>query len=171
MSKKRFVAGVGANFGDDKAQVYGEFLWKLKESNGETLSPEYVVQNATPKTSPIHDYFEWDDKVAGGKYRTWQARYLLGRIEIVIEEDGKGETTRAFHNISIKNQKDENERGYVTLTDVKNNADYLQIVLENALDEIKSWQKRYSQYKRIAKFRIFNPLFKEIKNIEKRIAA
>jgi hypothetical protein len=98
MSKKIFKA---ASLSDERAQKYGEFLWKLKEDNGEVLKPSFVVKKAKPKSSPIHDFFEWDDKVASLKYREWQARYLLGEIEVVEIIDDKEEKIRAFHNLTI----------------------------------------------------------------------
>ena len=163
MEKRIFKSGKGATFSNEKAQVYGEFLWRLREENGDFLSPETVVEKAKPKASPIHDFFEWDNSVAAEKYRVWQARYLLGRIEVIVQSDGEDDQVRAFHNISVQTDGDEHERGYVTLRDVQANADYLEIVLENALDEIKAWQKRYGQYKRLKVFTPLKPVFKAIK--------
>lgn len=36
-----------------------------------------VVDEARPKDSPIHDQFEWDNRVAGEQYRLAQARRLI----------------------------------------------------------------------------------------------
>ena len=163
MEKRVFKAGEGSGFNDEKAQVYGEFLWQIREENGDTLSPHTVVEKAKPRTSPIHDFFEWNNGVAAEKYRIWQARNLIGRIEIVVESDGEKDQIRAFHNITVKETEDGRERGYVTITDIKQNQEYLEIVLENALNEIKSWQKRYSQYKRLRPFKQLSPVFKAIK--------
>jgi hypothetical protein len=161
--KKIFKKGKGSTFSEEKAQIYGEFLWKVREENGDTLSPETVLEKAKPKASPIHDFFEWDDSLAGEKYRLWQARYLIGRIEIIIQTEEGEEQVRAFHNISIETEDEGHERGYVTIKDLQENEDYLRIVLVNALDEIKSWQKRYSQYKRLKVFRPLKPIFKAIR--------
>lgn len=138
-------------------------MYELRKENGDVLTPSHVVEKARTKTAPIHDFFEWDDKIAGEKYRIWQARYLLGRIEIIVQTEEGEEQTRAFHNISIQNEDEGHERGYVTIKEIQENKDYLQIVLDNALDEIKSWQKRYSQYKRLKVFIPLKPLFRAIK--------
>ncbi len=164
MEKKVFKAGKGSTFNNEKAQVYGEFLWKIREENGDVLTPTQIVGKAKPKNSPIHEYFEWDDSVAGDKWRLWQARYLIGRIEIIVESDGEEDQIRAFHNISVQ-EGEEHERGYVTLKDVRENENYLEIVLAGALDEIKSWQKRYSQYKRLKVFKPLKPIFKAVRQI------
>jgi hypothetical protein len=166
MQKRIFKATIGSNIKRDRIQEYGEFLWKLKEENGEVLKTSFVVEKAKPKSSPIHDFFEWDDKIAGHKYREWQARYLLSQIEIVEVVDGAEERIKAFHNISIANSDDKTkERGYVTLADVRENQNYLDIVLENAKNEIISWEKRYSQYKKLKKFRPLMPLFRAVAQV------
>jgi len=162
MEKRIFKAGKGSMFDDVKAQVYGEFLWKIREENGDVLTPIQIVDKAKAKSSPIHEYFEWDDTIAGEKYRIFQARNLIGRIEIIVESDGEEDQIRAFHNISVQDGE-EHERGYVTLHDIQSNKDYLEIVLAGALDEIKSWQKRYSQYKRLKAFQPLKPIFKVIR--------
>lgn len=162
MEKKVFKAGKGSSFDDEKAQIYGEFLWKLKEENGDVLTPVQIVEKAKPKNSPIHEFFEWDNDAAGEKWRLWQARNLIARIEIVVTSDGEEDQIRAFHNISVQDGE-EHERGYVTLRDVQTNEDYLGIVLANARGEIVSWEKRYSQYRRLKVFKPLKPIFKAIR--------
>jgi hypothetical protein len=162
MTKRIFKAGKGSTFDDEKAQKYGEFLWKLKEENGDVLTSAQIVEKAKPKNSPIHDFFEWDNDTAGEKYRLSQARYLIARIEIIVVSDGEEDQIRAFHNISIQ-EGEEHDRGYVTVRDLQINKDYLEIVLSNAHSEIISWEKRYSQYKRLKVFKPLKPIFKAIK--------
>jgi hypothetical protein len=48
------------------------------------LSPEQVVTEASKAGSPLHDCFEWDDSVAGHKYRLSQARDLIRSVQVVI---------------------------------------------------------------------------------------
>jgi hypothetical protein len=84
MEKRIFKAGKGSSFDDEKAQVYGEFLWKMREENGDVLTPHQIVDKAKPKNSPIHEYFEWDDGIASEKYRIWQARYLIGLVKFYL---------------------------------------------------------------------------------------
>ena len=46
-----------------------------------------VVQEAKPKSSPIHDEFTWSDKEAGHQYRLGQARQMI-RITPIRMETG-----------------------------------------------------------------------------------
>lgn len=61
-----------------------EELLKLKNRSG-VLEPQIVVETARSANHPLHDSFEWDDTVAGHKFRVEQARALI-RVHVTIEE-------------------------------------------------------------------------------------
>ena len=66
------------------------------------LTPAAVVEAATPKTHPLHDRFEWDNRVAGHKYRLVQARMLIRSVRVEYREpseDDPGDDVRAFHAV------------------------------------------------------------------------
>lgn len=46
------------------------------------LTPELVVETARDPGHPLHDKFEWDDEVAGERYRLAQARTLIRTVKI-----------------------------------------------------------------------------------------
>jgi len=48
-----------------------------------TLRPRDVIEDARPEDSPMHSYFEWDDGIAGNKYRIQQARELIRSFRAV----------------------------------------------------------------------------------------
>jgi hypothetical protein len=50
-----------------------------------SITPEMVLEEAKPKTSVLHNCFEWDDTEAGRKYRLWQARNLITSVRVVYE--------------------------------------------------------------------------------------
>lgn len=65
-----------------------QVLIALAEKNSGLLTPEEVVKSATPKASPLHAMFEWDDRVAASEHRIATARSLIRqvRVEIVTTE-------------------------------------------------------------------------------------
>ena len=69
--------------GEAKKQRIHDRLHKLA-TNG-LLTPDQVVRDAAKKTSPLHGEFEWDDAVAGHKYRIEQARTLIAGHKVFIE--------------------------------------------------------------------------------------
>ena len=53
------------------------------------LTPAVVVAAAKAKTHPLHDRFEWDDKIAGARYRLDQARELIRSVKIEVLNDDR----------------------------------------------------------------------------------
>lgn len=47
------------------------------------LRASVVVKEATPSKSPLHQDFEWDDKVAGHEYRISQARQIIKTTPVI----------------------------------------------------------------------------------------
>lgn len=48
------------------------------------LSADAVVREAADPSSPLHDYFEWDESEAAHKYREAQARALIRSFRITV---------------------------------------------------------------------------------------
>lgn len=50
------------------------------------VTPDVLVHDAEPLTSSLHCLFEWDDSVAGQRYRLEQARLYIARVEYIPAE-------------------------------------------------------------------------------------
>lgn len=59
-----------------------------------TLTPELVVQVAADVKHPLHSRFEWDDTVAGAKYREVQAGELIRSVKVVYREATEADPAR-----------------------------------------------------------------------------
>lgn len=57
-------------------------LYGIRAARG-VLTPEVVVEEAAPEEHPLHHRFEWDNNVAGHKYRVGQAEDLIRSIKVV----------------------------------------------------------------------------------------
>lgn len=66
------------------ADVAGPICQRMHEAN--TLTPENLVNEARPESSPIHSAFEWNNTVAAEKWRQEQARQMIKSI-IWVESD------------------------------------------------------------------------------------
>lgn len=83
---------------------------KALEDRRGRITPQEVVEAATPEDSPLHGCFEWDDEKAGAAYRIDQARELLKRVKIeVVIEDRTIRTVGYVRDTS----RDVSESGYV----------------------------------------------------------
>jgi hypothetical protein len=54
------------------------------------ITADLLLEAATVPKHPLHDYFEWDDKIAGAKYRKVQAYTLIlaSRFVVQLVENG-----------------------------------------------------------------------------------
>lgn len=65
-----------------------------------SLTPTHVVDAARPIDHPLHGRFEWDDTIAGEKYRLGQAGELIRSVQIVFRRrDGERARVREFHPV------------------------------------------------------------------------
>ena len=65
------------------AQKVGEELEKIEEITNKNVL-EYAERNVN---SELHKCFEWDDAIAGEKYRLIQATRIISSISFVIQEE------------------------------------------------------------------------------------
>ena len=49
------------------------------------LTAEATVAEAADPMHPLHRAFEWDDQIAGHEYRLAQARRLIARVKVVVD--------------------------------------------------------------------------------------
>ena len=120
----------------------------------EAITPQNVVDLARSADSVIHDDFEWDDEIAGEKYRVIQASAMIrsfvlvkdeepmrsednNDIEFSIEEPHQVGKLRALHSTSKPHEYKPSE--YFI-----ENKDEYQILLDKAIAELESFKRRYS---------------------------
>lgn len=116
-------------FKADANKAYEE-ISKLEEK-----TPENVLKMAKDKKSVLHNDFEWDDKIAGHKYRILQAQKIL--ISLVYEKENEEDTqTRVFQISKEKSVYQE------TNFFVKHEDEY-KALLKKAMRELESFKKRY----------------------------
>jgi hypothetical protein len=85
------------------------------QGSSSTLDPKDVVAFAVNQNTSLHHCFDWDDSSAGRKYREVQARALIRRFNIVINDAGRGREVRAYVKIKTAPQM---EIGYERTADV-----------------------------------------------------
>lgn len=122
---------------DADANKVGEELRIIEER--EELTREKVVEYAKDEKSELHKCFEWDDKIAGEKFRLVQATNVLTSISIVYEEEPK-RATRLF--VNIKN--DDEKREYKNIVSVLENDEEYQQLLDKAERDFISYKTKYN---------------------------
>lgn len=154
METMRYVIANGAPVPHDKAEQYASrinYLIKRNQSNG--ITPREIVDDARAKNSPLHDYFEWDDKKAAMGYRDQQARRLINSILVIrVEDDGTEVATKAFVSVTqlyMEGDEEKKERVYITINRALTEDDKRAQIIQYALKEVEYWKDRYIQYQEL----------------------
>ena len=114
------------------AQTAGNELQRIYERDG-VIEPETVVAESQTPSAPLHSCFEWDDEKAAHKYRITQAQNIIRAI--VVVDDAKQPETRAFVNV---------QREYHPVSVVVRNPEKREILLQNALNELRWFERKYN---------------------------
>ena len=125
------------------AQEAGEYLTALEKERGE-LTPELVLDESRDEGALLHDCFEWDDDKAAYNYRKYQARQLINNIVVVsVSESMPTAPVRAFVSV---NKGASSRSSYVSIDIAMSEAHLRAQVLQDAYNELSSFQRKYSSY-------------------------
>lgn len=142
---KTYKATEGARISDAEAELYGTRLSELEETHG-AITPLIIVEDAKDKASPLHAYFEWNNRKAAEAYRIEQAKLLIRSIAtIIVETTNRGmeeKKIRIWH--SVRNASGENV--YVDLENARENDDYMRQIIAYAWQQLEGWRERYGMY-------------------------
>lgn len=129
-----------------KLKRYAREIFRLKEKYGRELKAKEVFHEAKPKTSPLHDWFDWDVKQGWEKWNIHKARMLICHVRIrVLDEDGRKVQARALWNVRL--ERDEKPcRGYVSLDEVRYEPTLRHQIINEGVDKLEEWMRRYAVY-------------------------
>lgn len=100
------------------------------------LSPESVLDEARPDTSPLHRYFTWDDSLAAEQWRLDQASRLIRRYSVEVQtEPEKVIRPRAFVNTG--------PREYTPIDTAMHDPRMRDVVLASAIRELSALRRKY----------------------------
>lgn len=111
---------------------------ELAKANGGVLHHDKVIEHARDPTSPLHEYFEWDQEKGHYANLVAQARALIRavKIEVTIHE----------HTLSapkyVKDPRQENNAGYVPVLSIKKDEDAAREVFLMELTRAQAMLKR-----------------------------
>lgn len=127
------------------AQKIGQELEKIEQSTD--LTAENVVEYArTHKKSELYSALEWDDTIAGEKWRKQQASTIITNIRVQIIEDD--DTPKNAKPIRAYVQTTE-VRTYDPIEVVVKDPDKYQIMLEKAYRELNRTKEKYADLSEI----------------------
>lgn len=123
--------------GIDATAAYNEVY-----RDGVAPSLEKVVDIARSKKSVIHNYFEWNDKVASENYRKVQAGRMLRNFVLVKENKETNEVEKT--NIRVFEVDSSRTGTYQERTFFMRNEDEYTKLLNRAKVDLQAFKDRYS---------------------------
>jgi hypothetical protein len=124
-------------------EVLGKSLHDLAAKLGhrtyEQVRTKEIYEEAQNPNSPWHEQLEWDDRVAGKKYRYAQIRRIVCSLSYKIIQPGKREIkTLAFVSVTV-----EGRRSYVPTTIAQRHKQFLDQMITDARVGLEGWRRRY----------------------------
>jgi len=127
-----------------KEQIAAEIEDIRQASADGLLRPADVVDRARDPGNILHPNFEWEDSKAAESYRLWQARQLIVTFVVAI-----GPRQRVVQQY-ISLTSDRKEAGYRSTIEVLSDADYRKQLLADALQELRTFKRKYALLKELA---------------------
>ena len=161
--RKEYKFREGSRLPQKKAPSVGRHLEKLWKLNDEYLDAKIVLRDAKNKNSPLHDdaFFDWNDDVAAHKHRMTQAGDILRAVHVQIYEvDDEGNEDEIFVGrafMPIEYEEDNTEdyvevyaKSFTPIIPAMSDPESRRQIIDLALDEARSWQKRYRNLKELS---------------------
>jgi hypothetical protein len=143
--REHFAPTTGSGLNKTQAEKVGATLKQIEKKNG-AIKPDIVVDHARPESSPLHEFFTWDDTAAAEKCRLDEASRLIRSIRIIKPDMPTAEQPiiRAFVNVKASDDERSFEgKGYISFARSQTVESYRDQVLANAKSELQSWARRY----------------------------
>ena len=129
-----------ASFKNVSADKVGVELEKI-ENEGRLTNASVLEFAKNNENSELNKCFDWDDTVAGEKWRLQQASSILTSISIVIQEESQENIVKAFINIKTKDDK----REFQNVVSVINNDEAYTQLKDKAEKEFISYKQKYEK--------------------------
>ena len=128
------------------ANKVGKELENIKDV-GELTNKEVLEYAESHRNTELAQCFEWDDSIAGKKFRLQQASNILCSISIVIDDSKEPiEKTRVY--VSTRKKEDE-KRTFKKLVDVLEDDEEYKALVEKARNELNNCQDKYRNIVRL----------------------
>ena len=100
VSLNEYYAVHGSRFNERDAKIIGPALEALRRDLRRDPTSQEIVTEASSKKSPLHEFFEWDNKRCGEYYRRLQAKDMVNSIKCRVTSVANAvHEVRAFHYV------------------------------------------------------------------------
>lgn len=139
----------GSKMRGSAEKVYEE-LEQIRKVDGD-ITPHAVVEKAKKSRSVMHKHFEWDDSLAGEKYRMEQARKLVRSIEI-IHIKAPNIPAKAYSVVTKPSREPGPPRKvYQSTEEALQDPVHRDEILGNAIRDALSYRRKYASLQELSK--------------------
>ena len=125
------------------ANDVGKELEDIETKEG--ITPRNVVEYAKNEKTTLNKMFEWNDAIAGEKWRIQQARDIIRNISVeYIKQDNTKTQIRAFVKTSLKHKEE-----YRNIEAVVSDEEQYALLLNQAYKELNSTKNKYVELQEI----------------------
>lgn len=131
-------------------------LYAIYRREGE-LTPALVVEEARPKSSPLHSHLTWDTSAAAEKCRLIEAAQLIRSVKIRYAEGVVRDAKSVREFVSLRRIGDDDDPDaslrwtYVPTEEAMANPISAGIVLREAEREFRSFERKYGHLQEFAR--------------------
>lgn len=122
------------------AETAGKELERIESKHGK-VSAQLVLAESKSKKAPLHGCFEWNNDIAAEKYRLSQAGDIIRNLVVILDEYQQSEPVRAF--VNVVSEAPTKTGDFINIVTAMKDKNSRAVVLENALRELKEFQKKY----------------------------
>lgn len=156
---KKMVYEWGSRGYSVDAQIVGETVERITEQEGR-CEPGRLVDVARDETNPIHPLFTWDNDDAAEKWRTHEARKIIGALTVTVKVRDQDITAPAFISVGhVIATQDEGE-GYRPVSVVTADEQFAQEAIHEAMMRLRALKRRYEAIEALA------PVWKALEALE-----
>lgn len=134
------------------ANIVGGVIEEIQKRDG-CVTKSSFLDASRPLEAPTHTLFEWDDSIAGERWREYQSMQVINSIEVtIVRPDAPEEKSAMRAFVVVDKAKDPTKKARLVSVDVAlGNEDMRSQVLENALMELKSFKRKYEMLSELSK--------------------
>lgn len=132
------------------AQIVGDTIQNIAAKNGGRCEPGNLVDAARGEDSPLHPLFTWDDDRAASKWRTHEARKVIGELSVTVVIGGDDVLAPAFISVGHVIATQSKGEGYRPISVVSSDDLFIQEALREATGRIRALKRRYSTIEQLS---------------------
>lgn len=124
-----------------KTVIVDRALAEIYERDG-VVTVDSVLAEARDKKSPLHPFFEWNDKAAAEKYRTVQCYSLIMGSKFVVQlvENGRTSTRQIKGSANVRKLVSAfRGEGFTLRTDALKDNEKRHAIVETKRSQLRSW--------------------------------